>query len=214
MGAVKEFYASLIEAGMREDQPKKHDYPILFETEMVQSILSGIKTQTRRAFRSPPSKMIEPAHEIWHDGTQWIARKKNGQCYKYRFTCPFGNIGDLLWVKETWAPAIGEIAYRADYSKEVLSEKRNQGLWHPSIHMPKTAARLWLEITGIKAQRLQTISEQDALEEGCGVAKIFGFGEICQNNHREGFFSKWIAIYGLESYHENPWIWALKFKVL
>jgi hypothetical protein len=214
MGAVKEFYAALIEEGMREKKSKKRDYPILFETEMVQAILSGTKTQTRRAFRSPLSKMIEPANEIWHDGAQWIARKKNGQCFNHKFSCPYGKIGDLLWVKETWAPAMGEIAYKADYSKDVLSEERNKGIWHPSIHMPKTAARLWLEITDIKAQRLQTISEQDAFGEGCGVDKIFGFSENGQSNHREGFFSKWIAIYGLESYHENPWIWALKFKVV
>lgn len=211
MGAIKEFYADRIEEGMREEEPKKRDYPILFDSYMVQAILTGIKTQTRRGFRSPLSKKMEFAHEIWHDGGEWIARKKNGKCYNHKFSCPYGKIGDLLWVKETmifnensnsYWPASDGYLKTANYEKKI-----------PSIHMPKTAARLWLEITDIKAQRLQTISEQDAFEEGCGAAKIFGFSEIGQSNHREGFFAKWIAIYGLESYHENPWIWALKFKV-
>jgi hypothetical protein len=212
MSAIKEFHHDEIEKGMRESEAKKRDYPILFDTYMVKAILSGTKIQTSRLFRSPLSKKMEPAHEIWHDGGEWIARKKNGQCYKQKIVCPYGEIGDLLWVKETtifnknsksyWPVSLG-YSKTSDYEEKI-----------PSIHMPKSAARLWLEITDIKAQRIQTVSEQDAIEEGCGVAKIFGFGDIGQSNHREGFFAKWITIYGLESYHENPWIWALKFKVL
>lgn len=80
--------------------------------------------------------------------------------------------------------------------------------------MPKTAARIWLEITDIKAQRIQTISEDDARDEGCGVGKIYGLEEVGQSNFREGFFAKWISIYGIESYHTNPWVWAIKFKVV
>jgi hypothetical protein len=213
MSATKEFHHDEIEKSMRTAADKR-DYPILFDSEMVRAILSGKKIQTRRMFKKPLLNNIEKAKDIWFDGTKWKARDSKKLIYKHPIICPYGKIGDLLWVKETWAPAMGDIAYKADYSKDVLSEDRNKGLWHPSIHMPKTAARLWLEITDIKAQRLQTISEQDAIEEGCGVAKIFGFGVIGQSNHREGFFAKWISIYGIEYYHENPWIWALKFKVL
>lgn len=213
MSLTKTYYFDQIEKGMRADEPPKRDYPILFDTEMVRAILSGKKIQTRRMFKKPLLNKMERAKVIWFDGSEWIARDSKKLIYKHPVICPYGEVGDLLWVKETWAPALGEIAYKADYTKDVLSEERNKGVWHPSIHMPKTAARLWLEITDIKAQRLQTITEQDAFEEGCGVTKIFGFSEIGHSNHREGFFAKWIAIYGLESYHENPWIWALKFKV-
>ena len=133
---------------------------------MVQAILSGTKTATRRLFKSPLSKAMEPAREIFHKGGKWIARLKNGQCYRYPILCPFGEPGDYLWVKETWAPALGEIAYKADYSKNTLSEERNRGVWKPSIHMPKTAARLWLQITDVKPQRIQTVTEEEAREEG------------------------------------------------
>lgn len=208
MGAIKEHFSDEIEKGMRE----KSDYPILFDTAMIQAILSGAKTQTCRVFRSPLSRKLENATNVFYESNKWNAIQKNNRIYQHNFTCPYGNIGDLLWVKETmifnknsnsYWPASDGYLKTANYEKKI-----------PSIHMPKTAARLWLEITDIKAQRLQAISEQDAFEEGCGVAKIFEFSQIGQSNHREGFFAKWISIYGIESYHENPWIWAIKFSVM
>jgi hypothetical protein len=202
MSATKEFYHDKIEREQRKAIADTRDYPILFDTEMVQAILAGTKTETRRLFKSPLSKAMEPAHEIWHDGGEWIARLKNGQCYRYPIVCPYGEPGDYLWVKETWAPALSETAYKADYSKEVLSEKRNQGLWHPSIHMPKTAARLWLQITDIKAQRIQTVTEEEAREEGTKPAEVYGMGEIGKKTFREGFIAKWHTIYGIEKYFE------------
>ncbi len=213
MSATKEFHHDRIEHEQRRAIADTRDYPILFDTEMVQAIISGSKTATRRLFKSPLSKAMEPAHQIWYDGGEWIARLKNGQCYKYPIVCPWGEPGDYLWVKETWAPAINDFAYKADYSKEVLEEKRNQGLWRPSIHMSKTTARIWLQITDVKAQRIQTITESEAKEEGVKIAKILGLGEIGQSNYREGFIAKWISIYGIESWYENPWVWAVKFSV-
>jgi hypothetical protein len=213
MSATKEYHHDKIEEGQRKAIADTRDYPILFDTEMVQAILSGTKTATRRLFKSPLSIAMEPAHEIWHDGGEWITRLKNGQCLKYPIVCPYGEPGDYLWVKETWAPAFSDIAYKADYSEEVLSEKRNQGLWHPSIHMPKTAARLWLQITDIKAQRIQTVTEEEAREEGTKPAEVYGMGEIGKKTFREGFIAKWHTIYGIEKYFENPWVWAIKFIV-
>jgi hypothetical protein len=213
MSATKEFHHNEIEQGQRAAIADTRDYPILFDTQMVRSILSGNKTQTRRLFKSPLLKVVEPAAKIFYDDNIWLAQLKNGQSVNYPIVCPYGEPGDLLWVKETWAPAISDIAYKADYSKVVLSEERNNSVWHPSIHMSKTAARIWLQITSIEAQRVQSISEEDAKAEGVGVTKIFGFNEIGQSNFRKGFFSKWISIYGIESYYENPWIWAIKFRV-
>ncbi len=213
MSATKEFHHYDIELGQRSAIADTRDYPILFDTEMVQAILSGAKTATRRLFKSPLCKAMEPAREIFPESGKWIARLKNGKCYEYPIICPFGEPGDYLWVKETWAPALGEIAYKADYSKDVLSEKRNRGIWKPSIHMSKTAARIWLKITEVKPQRIQNITEDEAREEGIRVGKILNFGEIGQVNFREGFIVKWISIYGIESFYENPWVWAIKFNV-
>ena len=212
MSATKEFHHNEIERGQRAAIDDTRDYPILFDTEMVQAILSGWKTQTRRLFKLPLSKAMEPAHEIAQDGGEWIARLKNGKCNKHTITCPWGNTGDLLWVKETWAPALGDIAYKADYSKTVLSEKRNQGLWHPSIHMAKKDSRLWLQITDIKAQRIQSITGEEAKAEGIGIASVLNFSPGDISCFRAGFYKKWISIYGIESWHENPWVWAIKFQ--
>lgn len=192
----------------------KRDYPILFDSQMVQAILSGKKSQTRRPFKSPLSKAMEPAFEILHDGAEWIARLKNGKCYKYQIICPYGKPGDLLWVKETYAPAINDYAYKADYSKDVLSERRNHGLWKPSIHMPKSAARIWLQITDIKAQRLQSVNENEAEQEGSDMEQIFGFNSSGEPSFNQGFFAKWIQIYGIQSYHINPWVWAITFHTM
>ena len=213
MSATKEFHHDKIEEEQRKAIADTRDYPILFDTEMVQAILSGAKTETRRLFKSPLSKAMEPAHEIFHDGGEWIAGLKNGQSLKYPIVCPYGEPGDYLWVKETWVPAISDIAYKADYSKEVLSEKRNQGLWHPSIHTPKTSARLWLQITDVIAQRIQTITEDEARQEGTKPGKIYWYDKTTEPNFREGFIIKWISIYGIESFYENPWVWAIQFIV-
>jgi hypothetical protein len=213
MGATKEFLHNEIEEEQRKAISDTRDYPVLFSTDMVRAILSGSKTVTRRLFLPLLSVAMEPAHEIWHDGVKWIARLKNGKCYKKPIVCPFGEPGDYLWVKETWAPAIDDIAYRADYSEEVLAEKRNQGLWKPSIHMQKTQSRLWLQITDIKAQRIQTITEEEAREEGIQPGKIYWFDKTNESNFREGFLIKWFSIYGIENYYENPWVWAIKFNV-
>lgn len=213
MSATKEFHHNKIEQGQRTAIANTRDYPILFDTEMVKSILSGQKTQTRRLFKPPLCRVVETANKIYCKDSVWHAQLKNGHSITSPFVCPYGTPGDLLWVKETWTPSLSEVAYKADYSKDILSEKRNKGLWHPSIHMPKTAARIWLKITEIKAQRIQTITEEEAKAEGIGVAKIFGFNEIGQSNYREGFFAKWVSIYGIESWYENPWVWAITFNV-
>jgi len=216
MSATKEFYHNEIEKGMRTETTEKRDYPVLFDTQMVQAILSGEKTQTRRLFKKPLSTLVEPAKEIFFENDDWVARFENRQLMFHRIICPYGKAGDLLWVKETFMKVSwldGKSAkktmtyYKAGAQKPVYANK-----WKPSIHMFKTDARLWLEITDIKAQRIQSISEEDAREEGCGVAKIYGFSEIGQSSFREGFFAKWISVYGIESYYENPWIWAIKFK--
>ena len=216
MGAIKNYHHDKIEEEQRQAIADTRDYPILFDTEMVQAILSGAKTATRRLFKSPLSKAMEPAREIFQEGGKWIARLKNGQSYRYPIVCPYGKPGDYLWVKETFANT-----YDCDDDKEYMEFKADSNdktpkhtyCWTPSIHMRKNQARVWLQITDIKPQRIQTITEDEAREEGIRVGKILNFGEIGQVNFREGFIIKWISIYGIESFYENPWVWAIKFNL-
>ena len=209
MSAIKDFHHNEIEQGQRDAIADTRDYPILFDTQMVQAIVSGKKTATRRLIKNIP--ITATAIDKYNKTGNWTICQ-NRKIEK-QITCPYGEPGDLLWVKETWAPAIDEFAFKADYTKEVLEEKRNKGLWKPSIHMPKTAARLWLQITDVQAQRIQTISEEEAEQEGTGHGKVLHFDTQGESSYRAGFFKKWISIYGIESWHENPWVWAIKFQI-
>jgi len=133
------------------------EYPILFSTPMVQAILEGRKTQTTRIIKSFNKRQ-----------------------------CPYGEPGDVLWVRETWAPALGDIAYKADYTNEVLEEKRNKGLWHASVQIPKAAARIWLQITEVRVEQLETVTDEHAKTGITAPHKPTG----------------------------NPWVWVIKFKVV
>jgi hypothetical protein len=216
MSATKEYHHNKIEVEQRKARANKRDYPILFDTEMVRTILSGDKTATRRLFKSPLSKAMELAVEIFLEGGKWIACLNNGRYYQYSIICPYGQPGDYLWVKETFANT-----YDCDDDKEYMEFKADSNdktpnrthCWTPSIHLRKNQARIWLQITDIKPQRILTITEYEAREEGMRVGKILNFSEIGQVNFRESFIAKWISIYGIENYYENPWVWAIKFKL-
>ena len=138
--------------------------PILFNTEMVKSLLDGRKTVTRR----DPFQMSEEYNRIkglYRDG-------KNRLCAIFQSTVPEDPTieevharyqpGDILWVRETWAKSMaGTFMNRAD-DKAIMVER-----WHPSIHMPREAARIFLRVTGVRVERLQDINGLHAKEEGC-----------------------------------------------
>lgn len=151
--------------------------PILFNTEMVQAILAGRKMQTRR--------------EVHPDIAVSISNNPDRILYR----CPFGQTGDVLWVRETFAKCIGRdeitpsemenayelspdrfIVYKADSKEETHPDHPEWGnkRWKPSIHMPKDAARIWLRITDVRVERLHDISEADAIAEG--VERIADYG--------------------------------------
>jgi hypothetical protein len=178
----------------------KKEHPILFSTPMVQAILEGRKTQTRRILKPKPI-----ANEIV-ESNQWkrythVSRKEiiaNPGFYEIKSVhkCPYGETGDLLWVRETFTEwPKGEFQFRAS-----TRSGDELGKWKPSIHMPKVAARIWLEITEVKVERLQDISYADAKAEGV---------ELPHN-----FYELWVKINGYESWMTNPWVWVVKFKVL
>lgn len=172
----------------------KH-HPILFSTPMVQAILEGRKTQTRRLLKIIPRLSAN---------INWTGEHLSKDKESRFFYCPYGKPGDVLWVRETWAPAINEICYKADYTDEVLKEKRNKGLWKPSIHMPKSAARLWLEITDVRVEKVGDISHSDCITEG--IIEKPGY------NLPFSFRNLWISINGQASWDSNPWVWVISFK--
>jgi hypothetical protein len=206
--------------------------PILFNAPMVRAILEGKKTQTRRISKYmnmyPPadcpelSLMSKSKHGEKVLTATYIA--SNGK-FSAEF-CPFGQIGDQLWVRETHfinhfkgtqTPVAErpdtEILYRATVMSYVKNMEDSEGLvWKPSIHMPRWASRIQLEITRVRVERLKDINEADAIAEGCagGHGAIPDYGYNASPD--EHFMHVWASAYGEESWHANPWVWVIEFR--
>lgn len=201
---------------------KMKERGMIFNDAMVRAILEGRKTQTRR-----------PVKNVRADNCLVIRKptKKRNGVYTHVMDapkhglCPFGNVGDRIWVRETfnafWLDndVIQEIKdgvslaselcdYKADYSD---SSKPAEG-WTPSIHMPRWASRILLEITDVRVERLHDMSEADAKAEGASPAtyKITPPEAV----YRVGFGDIWRGIYGQESWLSNPWVWVIEFKLI
>lgn len=201
--------------------------PILFSTPMVQAILDGRKSQTRRIIDPQPmlhNEIIKLPMEIDQYGKEMEQWMKKG--YKSIVTsgpasgyvipkCRYGQPGDVLWVRETWAKNYdGTFDYKAGYPFT-----SPQGGWKPNIHMPKAACRIFLEVKAIQVERLQDISNMNAMNEGIecldhGVHwKNYLSDEIsCFLNPKHSFESLWKSINGPESWDSNPWVWVIDFK--
>ena len=177
--------------------------PILFNGDMVRAILDGRKTQTRRMVKHIPDLGAPDSwcHKANDNGFAEIV----GDYTRY---CPFGNVGDRLWVREAFAkPDHGEdnIAYRA-------SEYEDTFRWMPSIHMPRWASRITLEITGVRVERLSSIRESDAKSEGFDGSTIVPGHDGLEC--RAWFEGLWDSVYGDNSFRSNPWVWVVEFKVV
>lgn len=177
--------------------------PIIFSTQMVQAILEGRKTQTRRIIN--PQPFID--NHVWQYPwiKMWSPISPDKIFIKYLNTCPKGKLGDVLWVRETFAPALDDYAYKADYSDAVLSEPRNKGLWKSPLFMHKAAARLWLEVTELRIEKLQNITPQDIQAEGLPENWKDNFA-----SPNEWFKTLWQSING--NWDANPWVWVISFK--
>lgn len=181
---------------------------------MVRELLEGTKTQTRRIIKNPDDGVSTSLQA----GDGWVELycryEKTGSEWHKR-PCPYGKAADLLWVKETflgWYRTADNsfdkiAAYRADGYQLEEGER-----WKPSIFMPRTASRLTLEITDIRAQRLLDISEDDAAAEGV-PPMMAGDRSPCAPRFVAGYRQIWEAINGAGSWEKNPWVWALTFKV-
>jgi hypothetical protein len=174
--------------------------PILFSAPMVRALLAGSKTQTRRIVKD---KHIDAAPPVCF--FQWL-----------RENCPYGQTGDRLWVRETWIPRAAESAalYRADYDDAQasgLAGMYSDRGWRPSIHMPRWASRILLEITGVRVERLQDISDHDALAEG--VSPDMGLRWQSGDDTPRGMYGElWESINGPGSWAADPWVWVVEFK--
>jgi hypothetical protein len=205
--------------------------PILFSAPMVRAILSDSKTQTRRVMKPQP-----PAHVndfctfhnpkgpgLAHFGFDPVAR----EALDWFAVCPYGQVGDRLWVREAWAHVgtcdPGLTVYRADYPACVPRQYQNVPpdesiKWKPSIHMFRADSRITLEITEVRVERLQDICEADAIAEG--ISEFIG-GWWCEHDDaeqiagmtpQEGYRHLWERINGPGSWEANPWVWAVNFK--
>lgn len=195
----------------RKIMQKKNDTkerPIPFSSSMVQAILAGTKTQTRRLVK--PSAWASEADMRRLAAQQpaiGLAFFKDG-APKRKLTCPYGVIGDRLWVKETWWPCAGGVVYRAGG----LADCPDGGKWKPARFMPRWASRITLEVSGVRVERLQHITEEDAEAEG--VPPDFGNAFSCaSNDYRRSFSMAWEAINGRRApWASNPWVWVISFR--
>jgi len=222
--------------------------PILFSTPMVKAIIDGQKTMTRRTKGLEAIKSEYQYKGLLNElpNKHIFARFFRGIWVEtYHASCPYGQPGDILWVRETWRKSNfpgseGEIEFKANMINP--SAIWNQNIWKPSIHMPKDAARIWLQITSIKPERLHDISDEDIKNEGVripvngiGTGRVLlALGEkntaidflpkgclapdapkLTQSHLLHAFWAElWCKINGRESYDKNPWVWAIRFKVL
>lgn len=197
------------------DQPSVKERPILFNGEMVRAILDGTKTQTRRLVKGC----------VEEGGVYSIDAWMNGKMPK----CPYGTVGDRLWVRETWAwvPGVNgsmgwsTLNYKADGGQRMFDGDKvmnetgkfltHEGVWRPSIHMPHWASRITLEITNVRVERLQDISEEDAKAEGVEASKSVEMknGSPC---YSLPFQLLWNRTYGCDAWEKNPWLWVVEFK--
>ena len=182
--------------------------PILFSGPMVRAILEGRKTMTRRVVK--PGEMLTPAQ---------VEREVNGGTGAIR--CPYGKPGDRLWVRETieLRTILGNNfpspVYVADGSHVVVDggkKASNHAFIRrrvtPSIHMPRWASRITLEVTGVRVERLQDISEADAKAEGSPLAAC---GAPQDGSHKAGFADIWASIHGT-AWDANPFVWVIEFR--
>jgi len=194
--------------------------PIIFNSEMVKAILDGRKTETRR-----PVKIDSPTLEFDTCNPPWpTCADKYGEFG--RVPCPWGKPGDRIWVRETWAEKVqnigvedidfelhcekfGRYFYKADDCKIFFNIK-----WKPSIHMPRWASRITLEITDVRVERVQEISDEDAEKEGCCI-KLEPH-EFPNRIVAPRFKELWNSIYtkkGLD-WDDNPWVWVIEYRRL
>ena len=211
---------------------------MIFNAEMVRALLDGRKTQTRRPINWKQTRFTEIGER--EDGSKWPWSEDAEHACDFWHPCPFGAVGDRIWVRETWgvvshafsddglmidwvpdrpATAIHEMPFGNGYYSGYAiyaadgdftwgdddGYEDGRSCWKPSIHMPRAASRILLEITNVRVERLRSMSQDDARAEGV----------IAASGPMEAglaFRELWDSIYGEESWKANPWVWVIEFK--
>lgn len=180
---------------------------------MVKAIIDGRKTQTRRIVKPQPYSNLD---DWFYNKGRCVYGLPNGSeiCTELLGiwdVCPYGKTGDFLWVRETFKTV--ETYLEPDFFGKYLYRAMGDtpDKWKPSLFMPKEAARIWLEIVDIKIERLHDIAEGDAVKEGINLNNCSG---DWKHTPVQEFELLWEKINGIESWNENPFVWAISFKVL
>lgn len=200
---------------------------MIFNGEMVRAILDGRKTQTRRIMQDQPvlnGNFYEVFGAAWSKGMTSIPAVPG---HSLSTRCPFGVVSDRIWVRETFQGPLFDYDLMDSYCKDSTPFEKPEFCvykadevpapefydadnelhcrWRPSIHMPRWASRITLEITSIRVERLRSMSQEDARAEGV----------IAASGPMEAglaFRELWDSIYGPESWQANPWVWVIEFK--
>lgn len=202
------------------------EIPILYSGAMVRALLDDRKGQTRRIINPQPQMVTDGAILPWEgDSTALLSLLQQS-----KRACPYGQPGDRHWVRETWQHSNWphgpfdedcEIFYRADYLDDPhgpdgeLSPEGKYRTWRPSIHMPRAACRILLEVTEVRVERLRCIKESDARAEGVTIEDrhMNGYcaGE-CYPPAIRAYRELWGSLYGGGSWDANPWVWVVEFR--
>lgn len=221
--------------------------PILFSPAMVRAILEGQKTQTRRVVKPTQSApKVAPLHMepyLWQGEQEtddnglpmWIGTHPDYSTEDGKwFSCPYGGIGDRLWVREAWATVkqwddrapsdchpnerAPMLWYKADPQNSAHALSENRGKPRPAMFMPRWASRITLEITGVRVERLQDISEEDVSAEGIPAcldcdAYIDLHRNDIQHWDEADYAALWDSINGKTyPWSSNPWVWVISFR--
>ncbi|HBT3219974.1 morphogenetic protein [Klebsiella pneumoniae] len=201
---------------------------MIFNGEMVRAILDGQKTQTRRPIKWKQTRFTEIGER--EDGSKWPWSEDAEHAFDFWHPCPFGSVGDRIWVRETFQGPLFDFDLMDSYCKDSTPFEKSEfcvykadgvpapefydaddelhSCWRPSIHMPRWASRILLEITDVRVERLQSITLGDICKEvGCGLYDFrpatYGF---------QVWEELWKSIYGAENWQANPWVWVIEFK--
>ncbi|ENS0249775.1 hypothetical protein ACEY0B_002353 [Klebsiella pneumoniae] len=192
---------------------------MIFNAEMVRAILDDRKTQTRRPIKWKETRFTEIGER--EDGSKWPWSEDAEHACDFWHPCPFGAVGDRIWVREAFrvhsrATDVATLVYKASERNSWTEQTRRVPVavcnkpatpekWTPSLHMPRWASRILLEITGVRVERLRSMSQDDARAEGV----------IAASGPMEAglaFRELWDSIYGEESWKATPWVWVIEFK--
>lgn len=227
--------------------------PILFSGDMVRAILAGKKTQTRRAMQLPVIQQTLEILDIVEHGDEWLLKVRDENLFvahlgdqKLRLRSPYGKPGDRLWVRESiWQEREGctmpsgeymdswrnkgAVAYMAEHPERNWGDTSlpwGKMASRPSIHMPRFASRITMEVTAVRVERLQDISAEDAIKEGAFQQGKVGDDPVADlwtmtgkgwryNSAKEAYASYWDELNAKRSgclWSDNPWVWCVEFK--